>query len=73
MVWQRMNAGETEIESPVAYHIDNHLVFQRMASAQGYDLEFEACLADGRVCGTWELATFTKRRNRFSVIEGGAT
>jgi hypothetical protein len=70
-VWQRMNAGEAEIESPIAYHVDNHLVFQRMAAAQGYDVEFEPCVSGGLVCGTWELVTFTKRRNRFSVIEGG--
>lgn len=72
IVWQRMNAGETEIESPIAYHLANHIVFGRMAAAQGYDVEFEPCVTDGRTCDTWQMVTFTKRRNRFSVIEGGA-
>jgi hypothetical protein len=66
MVWQRMVAGETPIENPIAWHLDNRLVFERMAAAQGYDAEFERC------CSTWMTAIFTKRRNRFSVIEGGA-
>lgn len=70
-LWQRMNAGEAEIESPVAYHLSNRAVFESMAAAQGYDCEFEPCADNGRECDTWMLATFTKRRNRFSVIDGG--
>lgn len=65
-LWQRMMAGESPIENAIAYHIANRLVFERMAAAQGYDTEFEPC------CDTWMTATFTKRRNRFSVIEGGS-
>jgi hypothetical protein len=66
MVWQRMVAEESPIENPIAYHQANRTVLERMAAAQGYDAEFEPC------CDTWAMATFTKRRNRFSVIQGGA-
>lgn len=66
MVWQRMIAGETPIENPVAYHVENRTTFERMAAAQGYDVEIEPC------DDTWMTVTFTKRRLRFSVVEGGA-
>lgn len=65
MVWQRMVAGETPLENPIAYHEENLLVFERMADAQGYDMEAEKP-SDGWVC-----VTFTKRPNRFRVVEGG--
>jgi hypothetical protein len=70
-LWQRMVEGEAEIENPVAYHVANRLVFERMAAAQGYDMEAEPCFDGGDVCNTWFVATFRKRRNRFSVIDGG--
>lgn len=65
MVWQRMVGGETPIENPVAYHVENKAVFESMAAAQGYDVEMEPA------CDTWMMATFTKRPKRFAVIEGG--
>lgn len=71
LVWQRMSDGETPIENPIAYHLANRMVFERMAAAQGYDVEFEPCMAGATICHTWMTATFTKRRNRFSVIQGG--
>lgn len=67
MLWQRMIGGEAKIESPVACHADNRVVFERMAAAQGYDVEIEP--TDDP---TWIMATFAKRRRRFSLIEGGA-
>jgi hypothetical protein len=72
MVWQRMVCAESPIENDCAYHIANRLMFERMAAAQGYDVEFEPCDANGSPCDTWMLATFTKRRLRFSVVEGSA-
>jgi hypothetical protein len=65
MLWQRMNAGETPIENDIALHLANKLVFERMAAAQGYDADFDV------IDDTWVMAAFTKRRSRFSVVEGG--
>lgn len=65
MVWRRMVSGETPIENPVAYHQSNRVVFERMAAAQGYDLVIED------IDHGWMLATFTKRKKRFGVVEGG--
>lgn len=65
MVWQRMVRGETTIENDCAYHTKNRSVFERMAAAQGYDAEFEPCEGYEE----WMVATFTKRRTRFSVVK----
>lgn len=65
MIWQRMVAGEANIGGmdEVATHSANRRVFERMAAAQGYDITVEA--DDGE----WMIATFTKRRTRFRLVE----
>jgi hypothetical protein len=65
MVWQRMVRGESPLENACAYHSKNRAVFQAMADAQGYDATFDAYDDE------WMVATFTKRRSRFAVIQGG--
>lgn len=39
MVWQRMIAGEIEIDNAVPYHSQNADVFEAMADAMNYDIE----------------------------------
>lgn len=68
MIWQRMVNGDPQIGGldEIATHVENAAAFQKMADAQGYELELSD-FGDG-----WIIATFIKRPRRFGVIEGGA-
>lgn len=67
MLWGKMTTGKDPIDSDLPYHADNRAVFERMAAAEGYVMEWRPC--DG--LDEWAVATFTKRRPTFTVIDGG--
>lgn len=63
MIWQRMESDETEIETNVPLHYENRKVFERMASARGYDVEInkhDEC---------WAYFVFTKKRSHLRVVK----
>lgn len=64
IIWQRMAQKEQIIGglNEVATHSENETVFQRMADAQGYDLDIAPCDSE------WIIATFTKRQNRLRLV-----
>ena len=58
MIWQRMQAGEAVIESPLPYHFANCEVFHRLAEAGGYDIE---CHEVKDMEMEWTEVSFMKR------------
>lgn len=69
-IWERMNKGEQQIGGiyEIALHTKNIEVFNRMAAAQGYDIEIEPPGVHPSDNPVWSIVTFTKRRNRFRVV-----
>jgi hypothetical protein len=57
MVWQRMQAGEPVIDSPLPYHFANCELFHRLAEAGGYDIE---CREVEDMENEWAEVTFVR-------------